>query len=62
MAEGRHQPESIPGRAVAEQGVVVLDGPGGVAVSMTPDCAVGTAQSLDAAAGEAREQARAAQD
>lgn len=44
------------GRAAAEQGEVVLDGPDGVAVTMTSDAAEGTAASLDAAAREARDQ------
>ena len=56
MSEGR-DPEQSGGRAVAEGGIVVLDGPDGVAVSMTPDAAEATAQSLAAAAREARRQA-----
>ena len=49
-------PLSEPGVASAEQGVVLLDGPDGVAVSMTPDAAAGTARSLLAAVEEARRQ------
>jgi len=52
----RHAPEEIAGQAVAERGVVVLDGPSGVAVTMTPDAADGTAHSLIGAAAEARRQ------
>jgi hypothetical protein len=47
------EPESEPGIATAEQGLVLLDGPNGVAVSMTPDCAEATGRSLIAAAQEA---------
>jgi hypothetical protein len=45
------------GKAVAEKGEVVLDGPSGVAVSMTPDAANGTAGELHKAARDAQEQA-----
>lgn len=44
------QPETEPGVATAEQGVVMLDGPDGVAVSMTPEAADLTGRSLIAAA------------
>lgn len=50
------QPESEPGVVVAEKGLVVLDGPDGVAVTMTPDAADGTGQSLISAAAIARQQ------
>lgn len=50
------QPKTVAGLAVAEQGIVVLDGPDGVAVSMTPDAAEQTARSLNDAAREARQQ------
>jgi hypothetical protein len=46
-------PEESPGVASAEQGVVLLDGPNGVAISMTPEAAEATARSLLAAAQEA---------
>ncbi|MDV3456454.1 hypothetical protein RZN05_05620 [Sphingomonas sp. HF-S4] len=46
-------PESEPGVATAEQGLVLLDGPDGVAISMTPEAAEGTGRSLIAAAAEA---------
>ncbi|MGE7205002.1 hypothetical protein ACQKJZ_04905 [Sphingomonas sp. NPDC019816] len=38
------------GVATAEQGVVMLDGPNGVAVTMTPHAAQATGESLIAAA------------
>ena len=44
------KPETQHGSAVAEAGVVLLDGPDGVAVAMTPECARGTAHELLAAA------------
>jgi len=56
MTEHRHRPEEEPGQAVAEEGVVVLDGPDGVAVAMTPYAAEGTGHSLLAAAEDARRQ------
>ena len=43
-------PERLPGEAVAEQGVVLLDGPDSVAVAMTPEAARATAASLTNAA------------
>jgi hypothetical protein len=51
-----HIPEELPGVASAEQGVVILDGPNGVAIAMTPDAADSTARSLLAAAERARAQ------
>ena len=45
--------ESAPGVATAEQGVVLLDGPDGVAIAMTPEAAEATGRSLIAAAEEA---------
>ena len=56
MTEARQAPEQKAGQAVAEQGNVLLDGPDGVAVTMTPDAADGTADSLHAAASKARHQ------
>ena len=44
------------GVAAAEHGEVILDGPNGVAVSMTPEAAHRTGQSLTAAAEKARRQ------
>lgn len=48
--------ETTAGVASAEQGTVVLDGPDGVAVTMTPDAADLTADRLHRAATEARAQ------
>ena len=47
-------PRSDAGRATAENGVVLLDGPDGVAVTMTADAAARTADSLLEAARQAR--------
>ena len=44
------------GKAFAEEGQVMLDGPDGVAVSMTPDAAEDTAKELLRAALDARNQ------
>jgi len=44
------QPETEPGIATAEEGLVILDGPNGVAVTMTPEAAMGTGHSLISAA------------
>lgn len=52
------QPQTQPGLAAAEDGVVILDGPAGIAVTMTPDAAARTGQSLIDAAALARGQAR----
>jgi hypothetical protein len=48
------KPCQQPGRATVEDGFVLLDGPDGVAVTMTPDAAALTAESLHQAAMEAR--------
>ena len=50
-------PESLPGVATAEQGIVLLDGPDGVAITMTPEAAEITGRRLIAAAEEAANQA-----
>ena len=44
------KPCELPGHASVEDGVVLLDGPDGVAVSMTPQAAALTAESLRQAA------------
>jgi hypothetical protein len=44
------------GKATAEDGVVFLDGPDGVAVSLTPDAAEETGRELIDAAAQARTQ------
>jgi hypothetical protein len=49
-------PEREPGIASAEDGVVILDGPDGVAVTMTPDAATRTGHSLISAAEIAEKQ------
>ena len=48
------KPCDVAGKASVEDGVVVLDGPDGVAVTMTADAAAQTAESLRLAAVEAR--------
>ena len=50
------QPETQPGIATAEGELVFLDGPDGVATTMTRHAAAGTGQSLIAAATTEREQ------
>lgn len=52
----RQSPYVDPGHAVAEAGQVLLDGPDGVAVAMTPDAAAETGRRLLAAAETARGQ------
>jgi hypothetical protein len=49
-------PETSPGVATADSGEVLLDGPDGIAISMTPDAAADTGKSLSEAASEARTQ------
>ncbi|MBT2133638.1 hypothetical protein KK137_04760 [Croceibacterium sp. LX-88] len=48
--------ETEPGVASAENGLVVLDGPDGVAITMTAIAAAGTGHSLIAAAEAAERQ------
>lgn len=48
-----HQPREDAGKASAEHGVVILDGPDGVAVTMTAEAAARTADSLHDAASQA---------
>jgi hypothetical protein len=57
MNQNTDQPHSGVGVANAEEGQVVLDGPDGVAVTMTPDAAERTGHSLIEAAAEAKRQA-----
>ena len=52
------QPQSEPGVASAEDGFVILDGPDGVALTMTPTAAERTGQSLIAAARVAEQQSK----
>lgn len=56
------QPETEPGVASAEDGLVVLDGPDGLALTMTADAATRTGQSLIDAAALAEQQAPAEPD
>lgn len=46
-------PEDQPGTTSVEEGIVILDGPDGVAVAMTPAAARETGRRLLAAADEA---------
>ena len=50
------EPHQQAGIASAEEGVVLLDGPDGVAIAMIPDAAEAMGRSLIAAADEARGQ------
>lgn len=54
--------QTQPGRASAEGGLVVLDGPNGIAVTMTPDAATETGSSLLAAAQIAAAHEQGAED
>lgn len=47
-------PFTDPGLATAEDGHVILEGPGGIAVTMTADAAIATGQSLIEAGEQAR--------
>ena len=53
------KPCEEPGKASVEDGVVLLDGPDGVAVAMTAEAAELTADSLHEAAALARGEAAA---
>jgi hypothetical protein len=52
-------PQAEPGVATAEDGVVLLDGPDGLALTLTPDAAERTGRSLIDAAEVARTQSPA---
>jgi hypothetical protein len=56
MSDPGRAPHQQAGVASAEAGTVLLDGPNGVAIAMTPDAAHTTGESLIAAAAEARMQ------
>lgn len=56
------QPETEPGVASAEDGLVILDGPDGLALTMTAAAAARTGQSLIEAAAIAEQQAPAGPD
>ncbi|WP_294138271.1 hypothetical protein [Sphingomonas sp.] len=56
-AGGRaHDPETVPGAVSLQEGQVMLDGPDGVAVAMTPEAALETGRRLIAAAERANTQ------
>jgi hypothetical protein len=55
-------PHGDPGIASAEQGLVLLDGPDGIAVTLTPQAAAQTGRNLIAAATLAEQQPRAHRD
>ncbi len=57
MRRGARGASAEAGIATAADGVVLLDGPNGVAAAMTPGAALQTADSLVAAAREAQAQA-----
>jgi hypothetical protein len=48
--------QSQPSEVSVEQGEVIVDGPGGVAVTLTPDAAEETGRRMIAAASDARRQ------
>jgi len=48
-----HSPQTKPGSVSMEQGQVMLDGPDGVAVTMTPEAALETGRRLIEAAERA---------
>jgi hypothetical protein len=50
------KPHDKPTKATAESGEVMLDGPDGFALSMTPDAAKQSATAIAAAARKARQQ------
>ncbi len=54
--QDRQLPSATPGAATAEQGAVLLEGPGGVALALTPEAAFLTGESLNRAAREAKRQ------
>ena len=53
---GSNAPHDDASSVSAEEGEVLVDGPDGVAVAMTPDAAEETARRLMTAAAEARRQ------
>ncbi len=55
-----NEPHDIPTKATAEQGEVMLDGPGGLALSLTPHAAAKSAAAMAKAATEADRQTDAA--
>jgi len=57
---GSTRPYDRPSAVSAEKGEVQVDGPDGIAVSLTPDAAEETARRLIVAAAEARIQLQSA--
>ncbi|WP_232493263.1 hypothetical protein [Novosphingobium kaempferiae] len=53
------QPYDEPGVASVEDGHVVLDGPDGIAITLTPEAAIATGESLARAGREALKQGSA---
>jgi hypothetical protein len=51
-----NQPYDRSTEATAEEGEVMLDGPDGLAISLTPEAAARTAQAIHAAADKASQQ------
>jgi hypothetical protein len=58
--EDYRQPSPRPGTAIAEQGAVLLDGPRGAIMTLTPEAAEETGENLRHAAMLAEQQRRAA--
>lgn len=56
------QAHSVPSEVVAEAGDVIIDGPGGVALTLSPDAAEETGRRLLQAADQARCQREAPRD
>ena len=56
------QPHDTPTKATAEHGEVMLDGPDGLAVSLTPEAAHKSAADISRAATEAGTQKRPAEE
>jgi hypothetical protein len=56
--EKRLAPSDLPATAVAEKGVVLLDGPQGAVSAMTPEAAAATGENLRRAASLAVQQRR----
>ncbi len=51
-----HKPYSNPSDVTADEGEVLVDGPGNVSVSLTPEAAAKTAERLQVEAERAQEQ------
>lgn len=56
MTSSAALPQTLPGVASAEDGLVILDGPAGIAVTMTAEAAAETGNSLISAAEIAQRQ------